>query len=232
MCGMRPELEDSRKPALEALDASAQSGMPVDPRIWLQDRPATSHPACIAVKAAAEQGLAERYLRRLREGLFCRMRKLDSADALVEEARVVGLEVDRFRIDLASHGTLEAFAADLERAKAVPVEHHAEGGDRVKLPSVEFRDSDGAIHAVYGYTDYASVKAAALAAGANASGDAPPAIEHALMRFGSMATPEVAAVCQLPGPLAPAALWRMASGWRVTAERVLGGELWSLSSGG
>ncbi len=43
-----------------------------------------------------------------------------------------------------------------------------------------------------------------------------------------MATVEVAAVCQLPGPLAPARLWQLATEWQVKRERCGGGELWSL----
>ena len=35
-----------------------------------------------------------------------------------------------------------------------------------------------------------------------------------MRRFGRMATPEVAAVCGLPGPTAPAELWRLATGCR------------------
>jgi predicted DsbA family dithiol-disulfide isomerase len=233
MCGMRREVEDPSQVALQALEAAAQSGMPVDARIWLSDPPGSSHPPCIAVKAAAEQGAAGRYLRRLREALFCRRRKLDSADALIEEARAAGgLDLDRFRIDLRSHATLESFGADLERAKAVPPEHHAEGAERVKLPSMEFHDREGRTHGVYGYSDYAAVRDAARAAGAITASPSPPSIEEALARFGSMATAEVATVCQRAGPPAPAELWRLASEWRLKSEHVLGGELWSLASDG
>jgi hypothetical protein len=42
-----------------------------------------------------------------------------------------------------------------------------------------------------------------------------------------MATPEVAAVCNLPGPRAAAELWRLASEWRVRPDRVLTGEMWA-----
>ena len=231
MSGMRRELEDPDQIALQALEAGAQSGMPVDARIWLSDPPASSHPACIAVKAAAEQGAAGAYLRRLREGFFCGRRKLDNAPSLEEEARAIGgLDLDRFGIDLRSHATLEAFGADLEQAKAVAPEHHAEGSERVKLPSLEFGAADGEVRAVYGISDYGAVRDAALAAGASQSRPDPPTIEDALRRFAPMATTEVAAVCQLRGPSAPAELWRLAADWRVSGQSVLGGELWSLSS--
>lgn len=68
-----------------------------------------------------------------------------------------------------------------------------------------------------------------MAAGAEPTGAPPPSVEDALRRFGTMATPEVTAVCELPGPRAPAELWRLATEWRVTAERAGSGELWALA---
>jgi predicted DsbA family dithiol-disulfide isomerase len=228
MCGMAREFSNPQALVGELLEAGARSGMPVDPRLWLEGPPGSSFPACIAVKAAAEQGDPAAYLRRVREGVQCRRRKLDVAEALVEEARAVpGLDVERFRIDLSSHASLESFGADLERATAVAPEHYAAGSERVQLPSLEFRAADGAIHGVYGYAAYEDLERAALAAGAEPSGALPPSIEAALRRFGSMATAEIAAVCALPGPRAPAELWRLASEWRLQAERVGSGELWS-----
>jgi hypothetical protein len=44
-----------------------------------------------------------------------------------------------------------------------------------------------------------------------------------------MATAEVAEVCALPGPRAPAELWRLAAEWKVKPVRVLTGELWELA---
>lgn len=230
MCGI--SLEDPRHVALQALEAAARSGMPVDARLWLSDPPASSHPVCLAVKAAAEQGAAGPYLRRLREAIFCRRRRLEHREALLEEARAVpALDLERLRIDLGSHAILEAFAADLDRARRVPEQHHAPGTGRVRLPSLEFLDGQGTIHGVYGHSDYDALSAAARAAGAVPVAG-PPTIEEALGAFGTLATAEVAAVCRLPGPTAPAALWRLASEWRLTPERVLGGELWRLGAGG
>ena len=231
MCGMAREVGDTGPLVREMLDAADRSGMPVDVRLWLAAPPRSSHPACLAVKAVAEQGDPGPYLRRLREGLLCRRRKLDSADALIEEARAVpGIDVDRLRLGLASHGVLEAFASDLERCGAVAAEHHAPGTGRVALPSVEFVASDRSVHGVYGFADYGALRGAAVAAGAVAGNPGPPpGIEEALRRFGTMATAEVAAVCDLPGPRAPAELWRLATDWQARAERVGSGYLWSLA---
>lgn len=233
MGGILREEADPLEQARRTLEASEKSGMPVDARLWLEGAPNSSYPACIAVKAAAEQAEPGRYLRRLREGLMCRRRKLDAGDSLMQEARALGgLDVERFRIALRSHATLEEFGADLERAAAVGAEHHAPGTGRVKLPSLEFRAGNGGpAEGVYGFSDYATLRTAALAAGAAPSPEpgGPPSIEDALRRFGTMASAEVASVCELPGPSAPAELWRLAAEWRVKPEPAGTGKLWTLA---
>lgn len=234
MGGMREELQDARQVALQALEAAAASGMPVDVRLWLRDPPRSSHPACLAVKAAAEQGDPGPYLRRLREASLCRQRKLEGAEELIAEARAIpSLDLDRFKLDISSNAVLESFGADLDRARSVPQEHHS--GGRVKLPSWEFLGPGGAIHGVYGFADYAALRQAADAAGAAEAGrpsadyGAAPAVEQALKELGPLAAAEVAAVCGLPGPAVQAELWRLAKEWRVRPERLGGGELWSLA---
>lgn len=228
MGGMARQFGEGKELIRQSLEAAAASGMPVDARIWLDGAPSSSYPACMAVKAAAEQHDPGRYLRRLREGLLCRRRKLDTAEALVEEARAVGgLDIERFRVDLASHAILEALGADLDRAAAVAPEHHTAGTGRVRLPSLEFRGAGDGLHGVYGYGDYATLRDAALAAGARPSASEPPSIEQAFARWDSLGTAEVAAVCRLPGPRAPAELWARATEWRLQAERVGSGELWT-----
>jgi predicted DsbA family dithiol-disulfide isomerase len=228
MCGMAREVGDTRPLMSEMLEAAEQSGMPVDLRLWLAAPPRSSHPACLAIKAACEQGDPGLYLRRLREGLMCRRRKLDTADALIEEARSVpGLDVEKLRLGLASHAVLEAFAADLDRCRAASPDDHTSGGDRIKLPSLEFVGADGQVNGVYGPVDYGALHAAAVAAGAAVASSGPLSVEDALRRFGTMATAEVALVCDLPGPRAPAELWRLALDWRVRPERLGTGYLWS-----
>jgi protein-disulfide isomerase-like protein with CxxC motif len=233
MGGLAREYGPDRGPLVEEwLNAADRSGMPLDPRLWMDSPIASTYPACMAVKAAAEQGKEDRYLRALREGLMCFRRKLDTTEALVEEARRAGLDVERFRIDLGSHAIVEAFGADLERTRAVPDEARergatvaAPGGERLVFPTVCFTADDGALHWVFGEEDYGAWREAALAAGAQPSGE-PPSVLDALDRLGRMATAEVEAVCDLPGPRAPAELWRLAAEWRVKPLPVLTGHLW------
>jgi predicted DsbA family dithiol-disulfide isomerase len=196
---------------MEWLDHADRSGMPFDPRLWTEGPIRSTYPACMAVKAAAEQGAgaAGRYLRALREGLMCLRRKLDAKEALVEEARGAGLDVGRFRIDLDSHAIVEAFGADLEATRA----HSRE------LPFFVVGDEERVCPAD-------DLRAALQEAGAQTAGEPSPDVLAALGRFGRMATAEVEAVCDLPGPRANAELWRLAAEWRVRPVRVLTGTLW------
>jgi putative protein-disulfide isomerase len=196
------------------LDVADQSGMPLDPRLWTEGPISSSYPACMAVKAAAEQGDPGRYLRAVREGLFCFRRKLDGVEPLVEEARGAGLNVERFRVDVGSNAIVEAFGNDLEAFRATGLD----------LPSIAFGPD-----AVTGFGDYARFREAAVAAGAEPAGGEPPSVTDALRRFGRMATREVEEVCDLRGPRASAELWRLAQEWRVKPTRVLTGDLWELA---
>jgi hypothetical protein len=54
-------------------------------------------------------------------------------------------------------------------------------------------------------------------------------VATALRRFVSMATAELEAVCDLPGPRAGAEAWRLASEWRLRRVPVLNSELWELA---
>lgn len=213
MGGLARNIDDPLGMLRELLRAAAESAMPVDPRLWLEHPPASTYPSCLAVKAAAEQDLEVAYLRRAREGFMCERRTLCRHEALVDLGRTVpGLDVARFAIDVESDAIVETFSADLERRAAA-------AGARA-LPFVAIEGLDG-LH------DVSELERLLEQAGAQAAG--PPTVEEALRRFGRMATPEVAAVCELPGPLAAAELWRLAAQWKIRVERCLGGELWALT---
>jgi predicted DsbA family dithiol-disulfide isomerase len=249
MGGLSRQYEgDQSRLVTEWLDAAERSGMPVDPRAWnTPGAIGSTFPACMAFKAAAEQGPAEaeRYLRALREGIMCRRRKLDSVEPLVEEARAAGLDAERFRVDVGSHAIVEAFGADLEETRAVPdaarergLVAEAPSGERLALPALRFiADAaesprpvgDGTEQWCGANDGYDGWREAALAAGAVPASGPPPSVIGALERFGSLAAAEVSAVCDLPGPRAHAELWRLATEWRIRPERVLTGELWRLA---
>jgi len=209
----------------EVLDAVAASGMPADPRLWIDRPPTSSYPACQGVKAAAEQRLDGPYLRVLREGFMVDRRSLDTASALIDAARgVAGMDVARFENDLRSHAIVEAFAADLDRVRATAPEQHGDLG-RVPLPSFQVRGEDGTAHGVWGSHDPSALRDAVVAAGGTPG--PLPGVEEAVRRLGRAGTAELAAVCDLPRPRAAAELWRLAGQWRIRHEPVLAGEFWS-----
>ena len=187
--------------------------MPVDPLLWKESPISSTYPACIAVKAAGEQGVAAQvgYLRVLREGLMCFRRKLDSLEPFVEEARRAGLDVERFRVDAGSHAMVEAFGADLELARAVP--EGSPRDDRVPLPTLRIAE-----RWFFGRAAYDELAAAAEAAGARREGG-PMSVDAAFARFERLAAKEVDVLCGLAGPLAWSELWRRASEWQLRALR-------------
>jgi putative protein-disulfide isomerase len=221
--------------AIHWLERAARTRMPIDPRMWLEGPIRSSYPACMAVKAAAEQGpeAEERYLRAVREGLLCLRRKLDTTEALVDTAREAGLDVQRFRIDLASNAIVEAFGTDLEETRAPPDEvrelggvKEGQGGERIVFPAVRFDGEGGERSWILGDAPYEAWRAAALAAGVTPDPGPRPDPLAALKRFGRMATVEVEAVCDLSEQSASAELWRVAAEGRVRPIRVLTGPLW------
>lgn len=203
------------------LEAAAESGMPCDPRLWLENPISSTYPACLAVVAAREQGsdAAGRYLRRLREGLLCGRKRLDHADALIAEAGPAGLDRSRFEIDLRSHAIVEGFGADLDEVRA--------GGGELPLPTVILNGTDGVRHEVRGVRPYAAYRDAALAAGATSApaGSAPDA-PAVIARFGRCATREIAELTGRPRPVVEAELWTLARDWRLKPIAVLIGTLW------
>jgi putative protein-disulfide isomerase len=221
MGGLARDSEDEHGALLVRwLDAAGSSRMPMDPRLWSETPIRSTFPACMAVKAAAEQGpeAAERYLRAAREGLMCRRRRLDTAEPLVEVAREVGLDVPRFRVDLDSNAIVEAFGADLEETRS----------EEAELPSIRFEGGSGTAW-VPGTASYEDWRAAAIAAGAEPSGDPRPDPPAALRRFGRLATVELEAACDLSNQAAETELWRLAGEGRVRPVRVLTGVLWELA---
>jgi predicted DsbA family dithiol-disulfide isomerase len=225
MVGLAREFSRPVETMRHWIDAAQAGGMPADPRLWLDEPPRSSYPACQAVKAAAEQGLDGPYLRRAREALAFERRALDTADALTAHARTVPrLDVERFGTDLRSSATAEAFAADLERARSAAPERRR-GAPRVAIPSIHVTGPAGQAWAYDSFTP--DGWHAALVAAGGVPAHERPTVTDALRRFGPMAAVEVAAVCDMPGPTAPAELWALTARWQARVERYPCGEMFS-----
>jgi putative protein-disulfide isomerase len=243
MGGLGPSLpgEPAARAALvqKWLDVSAETQAPLDPRIWFDSPLTSTYPAGMAVRAAAEQAgdSGYGYLRRLREAIMCERRKVDHPEALIEEGRAAGLDVERFRIDLRSNAITEAFAGDLERTEALaarvegPVARASRGVAGVLLPTLVFHAEDGSERMLAGFQTVEACRAAALESGGEPVAAAPLAVEEAVARFGRVTTREVEVLCELPGPRASTELFRLAEQWRLRPLRRLTGYLWEAAEG-
>jgi putative protein-disulfide isomerase len=189
-----------------------RTGMPIDEMIWLQDPPASSYPACVAVKAAGLQGAAveEAYLRRLREAVMLERRNVARREVLVETfEELAGHDLldpldplapvtARFRRDLVGDEALEAFRADLKDAG------YREIG---RFPTFVLRGAAGRAVLVVGYRPYAVFREAlaAVAPDLEPSRTAADPVAYAL-HWGSITAAEVAeALGRPPGEVAEVA---------------------------
>jgi predicted DsbA family dithiol-disulfide isomerase len=216
MGGMARDYKGHEKGALVRwVEDAAAIEMPMDPLLWKESPISSTYPACIAVKAAGEQGVEAqvRYLRVLREGLMCFRRKLDSLEPFVEEARRAGLDVERFRVDAGSHAAVEAFGADLELVREVP--EGSPRADRVPFPTLRIGDAW-----FFGPASYEELRDAALDAGAAPVQTESLSLDAAFARFERLSPKEVEVLCGLAGPLAHAELWRRATEWLVRPLQV------------
>lgn len=107
------------------MHAQQVSGMPMNTLIWMRDPPASSYPACIAVKCATLQSdkCGERYLRLLREALMLREKNISKQNVLIEIAHELleepkyNFDIRKFKIDLKNDNGLEAFRKDLQEVQ-------------------------------------------------------------------------------------------------------------------
>ena len=146
-----------------------------------------------------------------------------------------GLDAERFRIDLESHATLEAFGSDLEETRDDPDAAREAGlateGARVGVERLRSRRclvGGAATSLGRRRPPYEVWRAAATAAGARAEQRGAARTCRRAPPLRAMAG-RVEAVCDLPGPRAAAEAWRLAGEWRVGACPVLTGELWELA---
>jgi putative protein-disulfide isomerase len=106
------------------MEARLQSGQPMNDRIWVDDPPSSSYPACIAVKCAQAQSDAagEKYLRRLREALMLDGKNIARQDILFQLAEELSKEEPDFHLpsfeEAYQNGTgRAAFQQDLEASR-------------------------------------------------------------------------------------------------------------------
>ena len=107
------------------MEAKHISGMPMNDKIWFNDPPASSYPACIAVKAAGLQSpdAAEWYLRRVREAIMLQGRNIGKVEVLLEVAEELSteragiLDFSLFEKELRGEAAQKAFEEDLRQVQ-------------------------------------------------------------------------------------------------------------------
>lgn len=136
------------------LQVRHMTAMPLDELLWVEDAPASSYPACLAVKAAELQGAAaaEAYLRRARRAGLLERRNVARGETLIALARemaeagdVAEWDAARFCEDLEGEAAREAFRDDLK-----DVSYRGIG----RSPTLILRRGDGKASMVVGYRPY------------------------------------------------------------------------------
>jgi predicted DsbA family dithiol-disulfide isomerase len=139
----------------EWLHAKYLSGAAIDDRIWIVDPPASSFPACIAVKCAELQSKAigEFYLGRLREAVLAKGKNIAKIDVLFEIAGNLNeydprFDMALFRKHLSDDTGLNAFRSDWQESKYLGIN---------RFPTLILRTRQHAPVILKGYQSYASL---------------------------------------------------------------------------
>lgn len=148
-----------RRPAQmgpEWLHASELTGVSIDPSIWVSDPPASSFPACIAVKCAELQSreAGEYYFYLLQEAVMADRRNIARADVLIELAALVPAQfpffnLNNFREDLLDHRGKDAFRIDWQESKYKSI---------TRLPTAVFRAVGSAPMLLSGFQTYEALE--------------------------------------------------------------------------
>ena len=228
----------------EWLRVSAETGAPLDPLLWADGPLRTTYPACMAVKAAAEQ--APTAATPICAG--CARRSCASGESSTGRRR---WSRRRGSAASTSRGFASTCARMRSRRRSAPTSRRRRRSPRRRPTPTDAlsgarRDAaaDGRVREGAGgargrrAAPYDDLRAAALALRRRAA--AAPArrldVERALARFGRLTTREVEVLCDLPGPRAGAELWGLAEAWKVRPVRglhgaPLGGRLAATPSG-
>src|SRR4051794_1053500 len=145
--------------ALQCYQVRHSTGVPLDERIWLDDPPASSYPACLAVKAAERQSpqAAELYLGRLRRAVMVQRRNIarwEVLQTLAEEAEAEEpkrFDASRFADDLNGEEVVSAFRDDLMQVRYRQID---------RFPSLLIAPAKGPSALLVGYRPYEALRQA------------------------------------------------------------------------
>jgi len=132
------------------------SGMPIADRIWIDDPPASSFPACIAVKCAEDQSpaIGTAYLRILREAVMTRGRNIANTSVLIDLAAGLArkernFDLFEFRDTLYNPRGRELFRRDYQEALYLGIR---------RTPTLVFKSRQKNSICLQGYATYEELK--------------------------------------------------------------------------
>lgn len=135
-------------------EASMTSGMKIYDKIWVEDPPASSYPACIAVKCAELQSeqAGVKYLRMVREAVMLHGKNIAKQDVLTGIARDLAsnspglIDTEKFLLDLTGNDNgIEAFRTDLNEVQTRNI---------TRFPSLIMRSASKPSIMITGYRPY------------------------------------------------------------------------------
>lgn len=138
------------------MEASHISGQPINNRIWIENPPASSYLACIAVKCIELQSLflGEKYLRLLREAVMLRDENIALQSVLLKVAEALvekygdQFDLTQFKEDLKSERGQAAFRADLDEVQRRGIN---------RFPSLVFSRANHPSLLITGYRPYTAL---------------------------------------------------------------------------
>jgi putative protein-disulfide isomerase len=138
------------------MQAAHMSGMPIHSTVWINDPPASSYMACIAVKAAALQSAQASavYLRAVREAMMLQGINISKASALLKVAELVAaehpavLDFNLFKQALADKTAKRAFEQDLAEVRIKNIG---------RCPALIFRYAKEPALLITGYRSYTAL---------------------------------------------------------------------------
>lgn len=107
------------------MHAGKMANVPINHRLWMEDPPASSYPACIAVKCAELQSAiaGDRYLAFLRQACMLQGLNIAKKEVLLKVASEMVTEfpgllnLEQFKKDITGAHGLEAFKKDIQQAQ-------------------------------------------------------------------------------------------------------------------
>lgn len=136
--------------------AAQLTGVVICHDLWVKDPPASSYPACIAVKSAALQSPAaeERYLTLLREVCMVQGQNITKAEVLFEVAdkvtgdKAIDFDIDLFKQHFLGEEGMDAFRKDLQQVKYRGIN---------RFPSLLINNNAGKARLITGYQTFETI---------------------------------------------------------------------------